>query len=64
MADNPSNEDIEPADFSVFHEEECQRGDHEFGDMELARFTGNPHRRCKFCGFVTLDLDEDEGEEK
>lgn len=38
--------------------------EHRWGPVERARFTGNPHRRCHDCGFITLDLfDDDEDEE-
>lgn len=39
-------------------EEEHQ---HEWGPVESARFTGNPHRKCLTCGEITLDLDDDDG---
>ena len=36
---------------------------HEWGDVEEARFTGNPHRKCKTCRVITLDLydNDDDG---
>jgi hypothetical protein len=36
--------------------------DHDFGPMEIAPFTGNPHRKCQLegCRFVSLDFDDDE----
>ncbi len=36
--------------------------EHVWGDVEIARFTGNPYRRCKVdgCNFISLDLDEEE----
>jgi hypothetical protein len=39
--------------------------EHEWGPMEHARFTGNPHRKCQIegCRFVSLDFDDDETEE-
>lgn len=36
---------------------------HEWGPVEIARMTGNPHRRCTLCRFVTLDLTDDESED-
>lgn len=36
----------------------CQ--EHVWGPVETARFTGNPHRKCTLCGFVSLDLDDNE----
>ena len=33
---------------------------HEWGDVEEARFTGNPHRKCKGCREITMDLDTDD----
>jgi hypothetical protein len=30
---------------------------HNWGPIESARFTGNPHRRCLDCRAVTLDLE-------
>lgn len=39
---------------------ECE---HEFGPVEIARFTGNPHRRCIHCRFVTLDLTDEEDDD-
>ena len=36
---------------------------HEWGEVEQARFTGNPYRPCKGCHQITLDLDEDEDED-
>jgi hypothetical protein len=34
----------------------------EYGDLELARFTGNPHRKCTVtgCRNVTIDFDDDD----
>ena len=32
---------------------------HEWGEVEIAVFTGNPHRKCKHCRVITLDLDDD-----
>lgn len=34
---------------------ECQ-----WGPIEHAFFTGNPHRKCKLCGIVSLDLEDDD----
>lgn len=36
--------------------------EHKWGPVELAHFTGNPHRKCQTggCDFVTLDLHDDE----
>jgi hypothetical protein len=38
--------------------------DHEWGPIEHAHFTGNPHRKCQVigCRSITLDLDDDEPE--
>lgn len=35
--------------------------DHQWGPVELARFTGNPHRKCQVagCKAITLDLSDD-----
>jgi Domain of unknown function (DUF3560)/Family of unknown function (DUF6381) len=44
---------------------ECEAVGHEWGPVELAWMTGNPHRKCQRdgCRWVTLDLDDgDEGE--
>ena len=38
---------------------ECR---HEFGPIELSRFAGNPNRRCKKCGLISLDLYDDDDE--
>jgi hypothetical protein len=37
----------------------------EFGSMEIARFTGNPHRKCQVdgCRIVSLDFDDDDFDE-
>ena len=36
--------------------------EHEWGAIEHATFTGNPHRKCKHCKQITLDLyDDDDG---
>lgn len=45
---------------TVQHEETHK---HEWGPIEHARFTGEPHRKC-VCGFVSLDLDDDDGEDE
>lgn len=39
----------------------CDKKGHKWGPMELASFTGNPHRKCERsgCGFVTLDPEHD-----
>lgn len=39
--------------------------EHKWGPVEYARFTGNPHRRCTVegCRFVSLDIDESDGEQ-
>lgn len=36
--------------------------EHVWGEVELAHFTGNPHRKCQVgdCNQVTLDLHDDE----
>lgn len=36
--------------------------EHIWGEVELAHFTGNPHRKCTvgYCNHVTLDLHDDE----
>lgn len=36
--------------------------EHQWGPVEIARFTGNPHRKCQVsgCKYVSLDLDEDD----
>ena len=39
---------------------------HDWGEVEFALLTGNPHRKCQHegCKAITLDLcDEEEGEE-
>ena len=35
---------------------------HEWGEIEYAHFTGNPHRKCQIegCRFVSLDLHEED----
>ena len=35
--------------------------DHEWGQIEYAHFTGNPHRKCQIegCHYVSLDLYDD-----
>lgn len=33
--------------------------EHEWGPVEYAHITGNPHRKCA-CGFVSLDLTDDD----
>ncbi len=37
---------------------------HEWGPVEYGRMTGNPHRKCKFCQAITLDLSDDDAEEE
>ncbi len=44
-------------------ETEQDKCEHIWGPVEIARFTGNPHRRCTLCGFITLDLDDEEDDE-
>jgi len=39
-------------------------GEHEWGEVEYGRITGNPHRKCKFCSAITLDLSDDDAEEE
>lgn len=36
--------------------------EHQWGPVEHAHMTGNPHRKCQVegCGFVSLDLHDDE----
>lgn len=36
--------------------------EHEWGEIERARFTGEPHRKCEVedCRMVSLDLDDEE----
>lgn len=34
--------------------------EHEWGPVEHARFTGNPHRKCTGCDEITLDLNDEE----
>ena len=34
--------------------------EHEWGPVEIALFTGNPHRRCLNCRAITLDLTDEE----
>lgn len=36
--------------------EDC--GNHEWGEVEHSRFTGTPHRKCKNCKFISLDLED------
>jgi len=38
--------------------------EHDFGPMEIAPMTGNPHRKCQVegCRVVSLDFDDDETE--
>jgi hypothetical protein len=33
---------------------------HEWGGVEISRFSGNPHRKCKLygCNIITLDVDD------
>ena len=35
---------------------------HEWGEVEIARLTGNPHRKCQVvgCDVVSLDLNDDD----
>jgi hypothetical protein len=40
--------------------DECCDDEHEYGDMEYARFTGTPHRQCANCLCITLDVDEED----
>jgi hypothetical protein len=39
--------------------------EHEWGEVEQAIFTGNPHRKCKVygCNQITLDIDDYDPEE-
>lgn len=34
-----------------------ETGEHELGPVEISRMAGNPHRKCKYCRFVSLDLE-------
>lgn len=36
--------------------------EHQWGEVELARFTGNPHRKCQVpgCKELTMDWGDDE----
>ncbi len=38
--------------------------EHVWGPVEKARFTGNPHRKCRVagCSEITLDLDEEDND--
>lgn len=33
---------------------------HDYGPVQIARFTGNPHRTCQCCGIISLDLEDDD----
>ena len=46
------------------HDPQWNDGEHEWGPVEYGRMTGNPHRKCKWCQAVTLDLDDDDAEEE
>ena len=47
---------------SVAYFHDCRGEEHvcEWGQVEYARFTGNPHRKCLTCGNVNLDLSDDD----
>jgi len=34
--------------------------EHQWGPVEIARMTGNPHRKCTGCRFISLDIDDEE----
>lgn len=40
--------------------------EHVWGEIHLAHFTGNPHRKCivEGCHFITLDLKDDDDEQE
>lgn len=42
--------------------DDCKRGRHQWGEMECARFTGEPHRKCRRsgCKAVSLDIGDDD----
>lgn len=63
------NEDEATAEFRRIDEEYASSFDDDeeehvcqWGPVEVAHFTGNPHRHCLECGVVSLDLDEEEEE--
>ncbi len=43
----------------------AENHEHVYGEVEHARFTGNPHRKCQFpfCKHFSLDLSEDDEDE-
>jgi hypothetical protein len=45
--------------------EEDDDHEHEWGPVESARFTGNPHRKCQHpgCTEITLDCEDEEDED-
>ena len=56
--DKVFNENGEQVGFVA--ETDTEEHDHEWGDVELSRFTGNPHRKCLHCSAVNLDLEDDD----
>lgn len=46
--------------------DEQEHDEHEWGEVETSRFSGNPHRKCQVagCNVITLDLSDDEEDEE
>ena len=57
-SDDSDSEGGEATEPSASPSQTHDAGIHEWGKVEYARFTGNPHRRCKVCNEITLDLED------
>lgn len=49
----------------MMHIGDAEPHNHVWGNVEYARMTGNPHRKCLVpgCGVISLDLDDDDLED-
>jgi hypothetical protein len=43
---------------------DVEEHEHEWGEMELSRWGGEPHRKCQvpFCKFISIDFEEEDSE--
>jgi len=62
-----SNSKFKFVKLSQFDDEDSGIDDHhvhEWGPVEESRLTGNPHRKCKHCKMITLDLSDDDSSDE
>ena len=57
-------DDEEESDDSEDSDYDCEESGHEYGEVEHSHITRNPHRKCLHCGFVSLDLSDDDSEDE